>query len=89
MADARRATEQMADICTAESARFKLPVLDFRGTPVGVDVRKIVELGTTPKVTTGILHASDGSGQVGAGVATAPLDCFVDALLDLDRRLTG
>jgi hypothetical protein len=54
-----------------------------------VDVRRIVELGTTPKVTTGILHASDGSGQVGAGVATAPLDCFVDALLDLDRRLTG
>ena len=89
MADARRATEQMADICTAESTRFKLPVMDFRGTPVGVDVRKVVELGSTPKVTTGILHSADGSGQVGAGVATAPLDCFVDALLDLDRRVSG
>ncbi len=89
MRDARDATEQMAEICVAESGRFKLPVLDFRGTPVGVDVRRVVELGITPKVTTGILHAHDGSGQVGAGVATAPLDPFVNALLDLDRRLSG
>ena len=41
--------------------------------------------GVTPKVTTGILHASDGSGQVGAGVATAPVECFRSALLALDR----
>jgi hypothetical protein len=54
-----------------------------------VDVRKVVELGTTPAVTTGILHVSDGTGQVGAGVAEAPLGCFADALADLDRRLTG
>jgi hypothetical protein len=26
---------------------------------------------------------------VGAGVAEAPLDCFTDALTDLDRRLTA
>jgi hypothetical protein len=53
-----------------------------------VDVRKVVELGTTPAVTTGILHRSTGTGQVGAGVAEAPLACFADALADLDRRLT-
>jgi hypothetical protein len=52
-----------------------------------VDVRKVVELGITPKVTTGILHVSDGSGQVGAGVAEAPLACFREALLALDARL--
>ena len=52
-----------------------------------MDVRKVVELGITPAVNTGIIHASDGSGQVGAGVAWAPLEPFVDALLDLDRRL--
>jgi hypothetical protein len=54
-----------------------------------VDVRKVAELGTTPAVTTGILHRSAGTGQVGAGVAEAPLDCFTDALTDLDRRLTA
>jgi hypothetical protein len=35
-----------------------------------------------------VLHASAGTGQIGAGVAAAPLACFVDALLELDRRLT-
>jgi len=88
MADARRATEEMIRICHAPSTRFKLATMDFRGTPVGVDVRYVAELGITPKVNTGILHASTGVGQIGAGVATAPVDCFVAALLDLDRRLS-
>ena len=75
--------------CAGRSSRFKIPVLDNAGTPLGVDVRKVVELGSTPAVTTGILHRSDGTGQVGAGVAEAPLGCFADALADLDRRLAG
>jgi len=87
MADARAATAQMIDICVGPSTRFKLPTMDFRGTPVGVDVRLVAELGITPKVNTGVLHVSAGTGQVGAGVATAPVSCFVDALIDLDRRL--
>jgi len=87
MADAVATTEDMDRICAGRSSRFKLALLDFRGTPIGVDVRKVVELGATPKVTTGILHVDAGTGQVGAGVAAAPLACFVDALMDLDRRL--
>jgi Protein of unknown function (DUF1116) len=86
MRDALRATEDMAAVCVGTSSRFKLPTLDYRGTPVGVDARKVVELGITPKVNTGVLHVSDGTGQVGAGVATAPVACFRAALLDLDRR---
>jgi len=89
MADALATTEEMDRICAARSSRFKIALLDFRGTPIGVDARKVVESGATPKVTTGILHASKGTGQVGAGVATAPVECFVAALLDLDRRLAG
>jgi hypothetical protein len=87
MADAIATTEEMDLICAGRSSRFKLATLDLRGTPLGVDARRVVETGITPKVSTGILHASDGSGQVGAGVATAPLECFVDALLALDRSL--
>ncbi len=87
MADAIAATEDMDRVCVARSTRFKIPILDFRGTPVGVDVRKVVELGVTPKVNTGILHSSDGSGQVGAGVAEAPMECFAEALIDLADRL--
>ncbi|HWC69970.1 MAG TPA: DUF1116 domain-containing protein [Actinomycetota bacterium] len=77
-------TETVARICAGRSSRFKLPMLDFQGAPVGVDVRKAVELQVTPAINTGILHVSDGSGQVGAGIARAPLSCFEDALLALD-----
>ncbi|WP_205315644.1 DUF1116 domain-containing protein [Nonomuraea lactucae] len=83
MADAARVTGDMRRICVAESTRFKLPAMDFRGTPLGVDVRKVVETGITPRVNTGVLHVRDGSGQIGAGVATAPLAAFQAALLAL------
>ena len=82
-------TGRLAAVCAGRSSRFKIPVLDNAGTPLGVDVRKVVELGLTPAVTTGILHLSAGTGQVGAGVAEAPLPCFAAALTDLDRRLSG
>jgi hypothetical protein len=89
MGAAAALTERLAAVCAGRSGRFKIPVLGNVGTPLGVDVRKVAELGTTPAVTTGILHRSAGTGQVGAGVAEAPLDCFTDALTDLDRRLTA
>ena len=87
MADAIAVTASMRRICAGTSTRLRLPVLDNVGTPLGVDVRRVVETSVTPAVNTGIVHVSDGSGQVGAGVARAPLECFVQALLDLDHRL--
>jgi len=33
-----------------------------------------------------VMHSSDGSGQIGAGVAVAPIEVFTEALLDLDAR---
>jgi hypothetical protein len=83
--DALARTEDMARISVGTSGRLKLPFLDYRGAPVGVDVRRVVELEITPKINTGILHRSQGLGQVGAGVAHAPIQCFRDALLALDR----
>ena len=87
MSNAIAATRSMQRICVGESTRFRLPILDNVGTPVGVDVRRVAELSITPAVNTGIIHASAGTGQVGAGVAWAPIQCFTDALLDLDRRI--
>lgn len=87
MSDAIAATRSMQRICAGESTKFRLPILDHVGTPVGVDVRRVVELAITPAVNTGIIHATEGTGQVGAGVAWAPIECFTEALLDLDRRL--
>lgn len=89
MQDAFELTDRMDLVCVGRSSRIKLPTLNLRGTPIGLDVRKVVELGITPSITTGILHVSAGTGQVGAGIAEAPLECFVKALLDLDAALGG
>mgnify|MGYP000043456613 CR=1 FL=1 len=89
LAAAAELTADLERVCVGRSSRFTLPTFGGRGTPLGVDVRKVVELGITPKVTTGILHSRDGSGQVGAGVAEAPLPCFRAALLALDARLSA
>jgi hypothetical protein len=83
MSDAVAVTEEMQTICAGQSSRFKLPTWNNAGTPLGVDARAVVELNATPKVTTGILHASSGVGQIGAGVAAAPAACFRAAVLAL------
>ena len=89
MTAAAALTDRLGSICAGQSSRFKIPVLGMAGTPLGVDVRRVVELGVTPAITTGILHRSAGTGQVGAGVAEAPLTCFTAALTDLDERLVA
>jgi hypothetical protein len=79
--DAVNATLEMYEITFAESKFFTMPVLDFRGTPTGIDLRKVVELGITPRINTGIAHKNAGVGQVGAGLVRPPLKIFEDALL--------
>ncbi len=78
--DALNATLEMYEITTAEHSHFTIPVLDFRGTPVGVDIRKVIEYGITPRINTGIAHKEAGIGQVGAGLVRPPMSVFEDAL---------
>ncbi len=61
--DAMNATLEMYEITFAESKYFTMPSLDFRGTPTGIDLRKVVELGITPRINTGIAHKNAGVGQ--------------------------
>lgn len=79
--DALNATLEMYEITVAEHAHFTIPPLDFRGTPTGIDVRKVVELGITPRVNTGIAHKEPGVGQVGAGLVRPPMSIFEQALM--------
>jgi hypothetical protein len=69
-------TELMAEICVARSSRFTVTALDNAGTPVGIDARLVAELEVTPQITTGVLHATSGAGQIGAGVAHQPVEPF-------------
>jgi hypothetical protein len=79
--DALNATLEMYEITTAEHTAFTIPAFDFRGTPTGVDIRKVVELGITPRINTGIAHKEAGVGQVGAGLVRPPMNVFEDALV--------
>ena len=79
--DAVNATLEMYEITLAEHQHFTIPALDFRGTPVGIDIRAVVELGITPRVNTGIAHKQAGVGQVGAGLVRPPMAVFEQALL--------
>jgi Protein of unknown function (DUF1116) len=88
-ADAVARTELMGQITVARSQRFTIPALDFAGTPVGIDARLVAQLQTTPQITTGVLHASTGAGQIGAGVAHQPIEPFRDAVISLADELGG
>jgi hypothetical protein len=79
--DAINTTLDMYEITEGEHKQFTIPFLDFRGTPTGVDIRKVVEKQITPRVNTGVAHKDPGVGQVGAGVVSAPMKCFEDALI--------
>jgi hypothetical protein len=79
--DAINATLEMYEICHTEHKYFTIPALDFRGTPTGIDIRKVVEKGITPRVNTGIAHKEAGVGQVGAGLVRPPMAMFEQALL--------
>ena len=79
-------TELMGQICAARSSRFTIAA---RGTPVGIDARLVAELAITPQITTGVLHASNGAGQIGAGVAHQPLEPFRAAAAALAEELAA
>ena len=83
MTEALAATSEIHEICLAEHPHFRIPTLDERGAPAGIDVRRVVETGITPLINTGIAGRKAGTGQVGAGVVRAPLACFEQAVLAL------
>jgi hypothetical protein len=80
MAEALQATAEMHEICCGEHPHFRIPNLDERGAPVGIDIRRVIETGITPLINTGIAGRRAGTGQIGAGVVRAPFACFAQAL---------
>ena len=79
--DAINTTMEMYEINFTEHKSFTIPALDFRGTPTGIDLRKVVETGITPRVNTGIAHKEAGVGQIGAGLVRPPMAIFEAALV--------
>ncbi len=78
--DAVNYSTQMYEITEGEGNAYKIPVLNFRGSATGIDIRKVVETGIRPVINTGIAAKKPGVGQVGAGIVHPPMKCFEDAV---------
>jgi hypothetical protein len=74
------ATQTMYEITQGEHPTFQVPILDFRGTPTGIDVTKVIRTGILPQINTGMAGRVAGTGQVGAGLVTPPMHCFTGAI---------
>ncbi|MFC2140062.1 DUF1116 domain-containing protein, partial [Bacteroidota bacterium] len=85
--DAVDYTMQMYEITAAENNIYKIPYLNFRGTPTGIDAIKVIEKNILPFIDTGVAHKDPGIGQVGAGVLSAPSEPFINAFIGLANKL--
>jgi hypothetical protein len=74
----------MYQITVGEHPDYYIPYFQFRGTPTGIDIFKVVETGITPVIDGG-LGGRDG-GQIGAGVLRGPIECFEMAVAAYEAR---
>jgi len=74
-------TRQMATITTGEHPTYRLPALGFIGAPIGIDIRKVVQLDLPPIIDTAIAHKDPGYPIIGAGMVRPPMECFKQALI--------
>ena len=77
---ARRPTLERAPGTLEEHPVYRLPALDFRGTPVLIDFRRVVDTSILPIIDTSITHRKAGFGMIGAGLVHPPMECFTRAL---------
>lgn len=80
---ANQYTDEMYSITLGEHPRFTIPALDFRGTPLGIDVLAVARSRISPVLDTGIAHREPGIGQIGAGIVRVPIAPFDQAVKQL------
>ncbi len=71
-------TMEMSEITLSENANYLIPALNYRGTPTGIDIRKVAESGIEPVIHGGMISTTGR--RLGAGVAYVPYECFVKAI---------
>jgi hypothetical protein len=84
--DALAYTREMRKITTSLHPTYRMPVLGFAGTSVGIDIRKVVQANIPPIIDTAIAHKDPGYPIIGAGLVRAPLDCFKQALIAFGEK---
>jgi hypothetical protein len=88
-AGALQRTLSMYEITLIEHPDYKIPILESRGTPTGIDAARVVRTGVIPVINTGIAGREPGVGMVGAGIVDAPVACFTSAVEALAEEVSG
>jgi hypothetical protein len=73
-------SRDMRTITVGASPDYLMPALDFAGTAVGIDIRKVVRNNLVPVIDTAIAHKEPGHGIIGGGIVRPPMECFTRAL---------
>jgi hypothetical protein len=73
-------SREMRSISVGTSPDYLLAALNFEGTAVGIDIRKVVQTNLVPVIDTAIAHRDAGHGIIGGGIVRPPMDCFSKAL---------
>jgi hypothetical protein len=86
---ARREQEMMWKVCVTKHPQFVIPALDFQGTALGIDVRKVVAEGYEPIIDTAIAPKDPVKigRMIGAGLGRAPIAAFEAACAAMEERL--
>ncbi len=77
--DAINYTREMYEITETENPVYQIAYLDFRGSPTGIDMLKVLDTGIQPIINTSISPKEPGRSQAGAGLVRAPMECFKKA----------
>jgi hypothetical protein len=74
----RKKTDNSYSIAFREHNEWFIPNLNFRGVPVGIDMRKVLNTGIEPSVHTATAHINGGF--IGGGESYAPMETFESAM---------
>jgi len=79
-------SREMFKITVATHPTYRMPALGFMGTPIGIDIRQVIQTNITPIIDSAIAHKDPGYPKIGAGLLHAPLDCFKKALIAFGKK---
>lgn len=82
-------THEVRQLSFSSSTNYAIPIFNFEGSPLGIDIRKIVKTGILPVIDTGIAHKEPGNPIVGSGLARPPLACFTKAFEQFEKKYTA
>lgn len=84
--EALRYSREMYQITVGTHPDYRIPALSFKGCPVGIDIRKVVETGIVPILDTAVSHKDPGHPTIGGTLVRPPIEAFEKALAAFEGR---